>query len=152
MKKLLLCCVSASVLVLTGCGDSPSNLGSLAKEKLAQQKNAFESQANQNKVKNFISQSSWSPELKQSAFNAFNEALAFSSSVNPEYAQKAVESGEMGVACMFTLMRDSNEVDRFISNATNSISDNQARMALAGQLIEAKKLVATSVVTRENCK
>lgn len=144
--------IAFTSLLITACGDSPSNLGKQVQAKLEQQKSAFESNRNQSDFNNFINNSHWSPELKRTATDAMNNALSLSAKVNPEHARAAIESSEMALGCTLVLIQDPHEVDLFISNATNSISNDDARYDLALQFIKAKKLILQSAITKETCR
>lgn len=139
-------------LLITACGDSPSELGRQVQDKLEQQKNAFESNRNQSEFNNFINDSHWSPELKRTARDAMNNVLSLSAKVNPAHARNALESSEMALGCTLVLIQDPHEMDAFISNATNSINNNDARYELAQQFIRAKNLISKSAITKETCR
>lgn len=152
LNKIKAFSILLAVTLLAGCGDSPSNLGNMAKEKLTQQKQSFESFKTQNSIRSFVNNSHWSPEMKRSANSAITEALSYSKLVNPDFAKSTLESTEMGLACVLTLIKTPEEMDAFINNTTGSISNNESRINLLNQLNNAKNLVTTSAITKANCK
>ncbi|MCA6065381.1 hypothetical protein [Thalassolituus marinus] len=145
-----------SVIVLAGilsaCGESPSDLGAKVQERLAQQKAEFESSETRRSFTDFIDNHyHWTPEAKSIVVAAFDRTVSISRLVSPEKIRDAIEGGEMGIACLFTILGNEAAIDDFTSDVVASIDDVESKMSMLETLTNAKIMVMKSIITRENC-
>jgi hypothetical protein len=142
----------AVFLLLSACGDTPSDLGSQVYEKMTKQKESFESNENITSVRNFISnQDNWSEKAKEVASNSFDIAQNASKLFNPELAKIGIESSEMVIACAFTLLSSEEEKALFIDNLINSMDDTESKIELVKQIKIAQEKVTSAAIKKENC-
>lgn len=140
------------IVFISGCGDTPSTIGQKVQDRLAQQKESFESESTENKVSEFISdQKNWSSEAKDSVKNAFAFAQDLSGMVKPSTVKNGIESGEMAIACTITLLKDDNEVELFTKNLLGMVENHESKLELLGQITEAKIKIANAAIKKENC-
>lgn len=142
-----------SSLVITGCGETPSDLGERVKRELREKKEHFESLDNLNSFTTFLNnQDAWSDDAKKSIRDSFVFAQNISGAVNPEFAGSSIESIEMAIACSITLLNDKREIDLFTSNLKDSVENHEAKVKLISQINNAKNMVANSAINKENCR
>jgi hypothetical protein len=138
--------------MLSGCGDTPSDIGSDVQDRLAKQKVLLESNETKKVIERYISsQDRWSDDAKHTANSAFNFVRGVSNMLDPELAKDGIESSEMAIACALTLMRSDDETFAFIKNLNNSIDDDGARVELLKQIKVANSKVVNAAVKKENC-
>src|SRR5690606_2833684 len=93
----------------------------------------------------------WTPEAKSIVVAAFDRTVSISRLVSPEKIRSAIEGGEMGIACLFTILGNEAAIDDFTSDVVASIDDVESKMNMLETLTNAKIMVMQSIITRENC-